>query len=443
MPRSYSGAYTIPDGIESIAGGAFNCCSGLTSVTIPNSVTSIGDYAFYECSALTSVTIPNSVKSIGEGAFSGCTGLSYIIVPSSVISIGEGAFNNVKEIINLCMATGAPWGARNIINGYLDGLLVYSDASMTNLLRCIKDAVGEIIIPNRVTTISDGAFSNCSLITSVILPNGLTRIGNAVFYDCTGLTSITIPNCVTSIGQWAFYGCSNLKNVIIGSSVKVLEEGAFSGCSSIKTITCYSMRPPTVNNRALEGLDYSTIVYVPADYLNTYKMHDAWGLYDVRPLGATTTTTDALQVTPTETTAAVTWPAVDNAATYELVIRDKSGNVVCTLIFNAQGQLTSIAFAPAAAGSTESTQQAGFSFTVTGLEEGTGYDLTITAKDAGGTVLNTTTQSFTTTGPTALDYLNDTTSSTRKVIENGHIYILLPDGRRYNADGKMIRQSPY
>ena len=100
----------------------------------------------------------------------------------------------------------------------------------------------------------------------------------------TFIESLTIGNEVTSIGQSAFYGFNNLNNIIIGSSVKVLEEVAFANCSSIETITCYSQRPPTVNNYALYGLDYSTIVYVPADYLETYKMHDSWGLYDVRPI---------------------------------------------------------------------------------------------------------------------------------------------------------------
>ena len=42
-------------------GGAFWCCSALTSVTIPEGVTQIGDYAFDGCSSLTSVTIPESV----------------------------------------------------------------------------------------------------------------------------------------------------------------------------------------------------------------------------------------------------------------------------------------------------------------------------------------------------------------------------------------------
>lgn len=67
-----SGAFIIPDGVESIGAWAFSWCSGLTSITIPSSVTSIGNFAFYDCSGLTSIVLPDSVTSIGIGAFDGC-----------------------------------------------------------------------------------------------------------------------------------------------------------------------------------------------------------------------------------------------------------------------------------------------------------------------------------------------------------------------------------
>ena len=196
------------------------------------------------------------------------------------------------------------------------------------------------------------------------------------------------------------------------------------------------MRPPTVNNDAFENLDYSTIVYVPADYLNYYKVHDSWGLFDVRPIGASKTETTEVKVEPTETTADVVWPAVENAATYELVIKDKNGNVVCTLIFNANGQLTQIAFnAPAR---NNAAQAAGFAFTVTGLEEGTSYDLTITAKDGNGTTLDEKTIAFTTSGETGVDALQAGELRSSKVLRNGEV-LILRDGKMYNLQGVEVK----
>ena len=58
--------------------GAFQGCTGLTSIEIPNSVTQIGGEAFSGCTGLTSIEIPNSVTQIDGGAFSGCISLSAI-----------------------------------------------------------------------------------------------------------------------------------------------------------------------------------------------------------------------------------------------------------------------------------------------------------------------------------------------------------------------------
>lgn len=254
----------------------------------------------------------------------------------------------------------------------------------------------------------------------------------------TFIESLTIGNEVNTIGQSAFKGCTNLKNVILGSSVKVLEEYAFYGCPAIETITCYSQRPPTVNQNALYGLDYSTIVYVPADYLDTYKMHDTWGLYDVRPIGSTSVQTTDLQIMPAENAAEVVWPAVENAATYELVIKDKEGNVICTLVFNANGQLTQIAFS-APSRTPQQTQGTGFSFTVTGLEQGTEYNLTITAKDNNGATLDEKSMAFHTDWPESIDedvHGNDTHCT--KVVRGGKVFIRRGE-KVYTLQGQEVR----
>ena len=220
-----------PYSVTSIGNGAFEYCSGLTSVTIPNSVTSIGEFAFSGCSSLTKTNytgdiagwcginfgnysanptaysynlyindvevkdlmIPNSVTSIGNYAFSGCSGLTSITIPNSVTSIGEYAFKYCSSLTS-------------------------------------------VTIPNSVTSIGRSAFYGCSGLTSVTIPNSVTSIGSYAFYGCSGLTSVTIPNSVTSIGEYAFEECSGLISVTIPNSVTSIGMYAFEGCSGLTSV---------------------------------------------------------------------------------------------------------------------------------------------------------------------------------------------------------------
>ena len=84
--------------VTTIGDGAFNGCSGLTSITIPDGVTGIGDWAFSSCSGLTSITIPDSVTSIGRSAFYNCVGLTSIAIPNSVTSIGGNALKGCSGL---------------------------------------------------------------------------------------------------------------------------------------------------------------------------------------------------------------------------------------------------------------------------------------------------------------------------------------------------------
>ncbi|MBO7458417.1 MAG: leucine-rich repeat domain-containing protein, partial [Paludibacteraceae bacterium] len=443
-------------------GGFYNSWWAIATANIPSSVeynaetysvTGIAANAFYGCTDLTSVTIPNSVEWIDEYAFYYCRGLTSVTIPNSVTYIGDKAFEDVINIVYLGSATGSPWGAK-CINGYVDGDLVYRDNTKTYLLGCSSAATGEIIIPNSVTSIGDEAFQSCRDLTSVIIPNSVTSIGDKAFQSCWSLTSMTIPNSVTSIGDKAFQSCWRLTSMTIPNSVTSIGESAFEYCDSLKSITipssvtsigdyafcnsgleeiivmpattkievqmnafywcdhvkkvtCHSTTPPILTpdyDASIFESEYkeklaNVTLYVPQSAMATYKEKAVFRAMNIQPIGSEGAETTELKTVPSDNSVEIVWPSVAGAATYEMIIKDAKGNVVCTLIFGSDGQLKSITFAaPARDGANKSQQASGFAFTVTGLESGTTYNLTMTAKDSNGKTLQTKTISFTTTG---------------------------------------------
>ena len=212
---------TIPNSVKSIGDGAFSWCKSLQSITIPNSVTNIGDYAFGSCKSLQSVTIPNSVTSIGDEAFIRCNSLQSVTIQNSVTSIGDGAFSGCNICFFIC---NSPYFQND------DVCLFNKDK--TAIVSTIKDCVN-YIIPNSVTSIGDGAFSDCKSLQSVTIPNSVTSIGDHAFEQCKSLQSITIPNSVTSIGNSAFSSCDSLQSVTIPNSVTKIGDEAFIRCTHL------------------------------------------------------------------------------------------------------------------------------------------------------------------------------------------------------------------
>ena len=250
----------------------------------------------------------------------------------------------------------------------------------------------------------------------VILERGITGIGNNAFNGFVKLGKIELPSTLTSIGA-----------------------NAFAGCRKLYDIYSYAVEPPVADNTSFAN--YNVYLHVPCDDLRDYQMDAVFGSFKyIQCIGAENTTTDGtVTVTPSDNEAVFVWRADESAATYNLEIR-KDGEVFCTLIFNAQGQLTSIAFAPARNGQTHYAAEqtaAGFRFTVTGLSESTRYTFGMTVKDATNATLQTYTGEFNTTGvATSLD--NATTETTaQKVIRNGQVLILRGD-KTYTSMGVEV-----
>ncbi|MBO7119606.1 MAG: leucine-rich repeat protein, partial [Bacteroidaceae bacterium] len=242
--QEYSGDIVIPESVTwggktysvtSIGEGAFWGCLELTSITIPNSVKVIKDSAIALCGSLSTINMGDGVITIGSWAFHDCGNLTSITLPNNLTSIGYGAFGGCwfrKDgfINNSPLTSDDNWGANFYETETDDGLLI--DGS--TVVKC-RNWATTVTIPDNITTIGDGAFSDCSNLTDVIIPGSVGRIGNDAFFNCSSLTSINIPEGVTSIDYQAFSGCS-LTSITIPESVEFIHGTALGGCMSLTTI---------------------------------------------------------------------------------------------------------------------------------------------------------------------------------------------------------------
>lgn len=252
----------------------------------------------------------------------------------------------------------------------------------------------------------------------VVLPQGIAHIGNNAFNGFAKLNKIELPSTLTSIGA-----------------------NAFAGCRKLYDIYSYAVEPPVADNRSFAN--YNVYLHVPCDNLRDYQLDAVFGSFKyIQCLGAENTTTDEdVTVTPSGNEATFVWRADGSADTYTLEIR-KDGEVFCTLVFNAGGQLSSIAFAPSRNGLAQHAAEqtaAGFRFTVTGLSESTRYTFGMTVKDANNATLQTYTGEFKTTGTaTALD--NAATEPTaQKIVRHGQV-LILRGNKTYTTMGVEVNE---
>ena len=191
-----------------------------------------------------SYTVAEETAFIDEGAFASAQ-ITSVILPSHLRNVGKGAFVGAR-ITSLTlpdafesMDNTAFWYMSKLERVDLGGATMLPDSAF----RYDKSLAEVNFRPdlNRLAEVGDYAFDTTAL-TSATLPDSVTSIGKGAFSNDTTLTSLHLGSGIASIGESAFVGSNNLASLTVdpANTVYSVEDGAlYSKGDAGRTLVLY------------------------------------------------------------------------------------------------------------------------------------------------------------------------------------------------------------
>lgn len=226
---------TLPASLSDIKDSAFKG-SSIQKINLSecSNISSIRQYAFANCEALNTITFATFTSTddmavkleIKDYAFSGCTALKTLNLPENLGTLGSYAFKGCKALTTVNFVANAKFITPETTGGEDPAPAAYDPAGL-------------------VTTIGDGAFMDCTSLTTITLPYFIARIGNSAFENCTALATFTTMDgadkktaALRTIGDRAFFGNTSLNNVDVNTTkgVNTIGVSAFENCGQLATI---------------------------------------------------------------------------------------------------------------------------------------------------------------------------------------------------------------
>lgn len=448
-PSALQISCTLPQSVQHIAYEAF-CASSMYDMQMP-SVKTIGKYAFHGNSLGAfydnrAYVLPDSLEKIDDEAFFHSYQMEQITIPASVDSIGTEVF-------------AASWELKKaIVNNRIIGKGQFRNCAKLEMLE----------IGTNLQTIEEYAFGQCPNIWYVRMPkaNAYFRAIDGVLYsaDTTALAlyppkhdgeDIIIPDQVTTLRSGSLRAV-NKNKLILPQNISILEKEVFGGfmsgyndnTPSIDTIVAPMMSVPATQGNPFNLLNQAqTVLLVPCDSLaEIYRANSIWNGFNIQvdsTLLELPEKEPEVETQPDEHSVQFTWPAVEGASYYTLIIwaNEERTEKICTLTFNSMGQLVEIDFSRHAPARRAMNTADTFSFRYNGLDENTDYWFTITASDENDTEIFNASGSFATLGansPTNIDEIQSEDVQCIKVLRNGQIYLMYK-GTMYNVQGNQLK----
>lgn len=226
---------TLPASLSEIKDNAFKG-SSIQEINLSacSNISRIWQYAFAECKALNTITFATftstddmAVKlAINDYAFENCKALVTLNLPENLGTLDSYVFKGCTKLTTVNFVANAKFITPETTGGEDPAPAAYDPAGL-------------------VTTIGDGAFMDCTSLTTITLPYFIARIGNSAFENCTALATFTTMDgadkktaALRTIGDRAFFGNTSLNNVDVNTTkgVNTIGVSAFENCGQLATI---------------------------------------------------------------------------------------------------------------------------------------------------------------------------------------------------------------
>ena len=228
--KNAGGHYTVAEGTTTIDEGAFTSAQ-IASVALPSSLRRVEKAAFVS-SQVTSLTLPDGFESMDDTAFWYMPKLERVDLGGTKL-LPDSAFRYDKALAEV--------NFRPDLNRLTRvGDYAFEDAPIT-----------AVTLPDSVTSIGKGAFSNDTALTSVHLGSGVTTIGESAFVGSNNLASLTVDpaNTVYSVEDGALYGKGDAgrtlvlylptktdSDVTVPTGTVAIADAAFANNSSLRRV---------------------------------------------------------------------------------------------------------------------------------------------------------------------------------------------------------------
>jgi hypothetical protein len=275
--NKYTAFIAIPNGVKTIAKGAFSNKKILKELSLPISLQYIEKEAFLNCPKLSIIRASNNIVSISQAAFDKAelddpitfgvfeeTDDEYIVrKPKKLVTYPRHYLNlptvsskteSVTKNKRFLLTEGVSHNFRIkkptfyqdeeiiIENGTL-----YFDKDFSNktieipegieaLAGSIPNSLERITFPKSFKTLGSNLFKGCHHLDSVYLEDSQVNVIPSNCFEASGIIVISFPKTLEGINSYAFASCIDLENIYIPSSVKFIAANAFSNCAFLDLV---------------------------------------------------------------------------------------------------------------------------------------------------------------------------------------------------------------